>query len=398
MGLFDAIDEFFTGSTADMEMIMSSSSSSSAAAAAAAAGRLNELQDEEDRLGLAQAPSSPSFRKRRQLSSSSEYSSDGGDSGGSKNLSLFLIVGMIVIYLTYEFGVGNGLKVSGGSIDHTDKPLPTITGTSSFATTPTFTKEILRDTRQAAKELINVLHNYYGGETQAKAMLVESWQAHWYLEKEAFLSENIDLVGQNINFNGNDDDSVNHGDNGRKLGKQKGGVKKANNILNNPDFMTPEQLTQHHQNKKERTTKLITTMARALLDPTQTKFTIGTIGSSVAAGHDNCHYDSYESQLERTLFPIFAAAKMDVQVQNAGEGGGCGDSHKNQVFCVTQNLSPDVDIIHYSWVSYTFSIFSFIHFKPYSCLNSLHVTLDILREGRGGRTARATRAVGTKNA
>lgn len=32
-----------------------------------------------------------------------------------------------------------------------------------------------------------------------------------------------------------------------------------------------------------------------------------------------------------------------------GEGGGCGDNHQNQVFCVKQNISPDVDIIHYSW-------------------------------------------------
>ena len=59
-------------------------------------------------------------------------------------------------------------------------------------------------------------------------------------------------------------------------------------------------------------------------------------------GHDNCDYDSYENQLERTLTPIMAAANMMTQVQNAGEGGGCGDSHQNQVFCITHNVSPDV--------------------------------------------------------
>ena len=31
------------------------------------------------------------------------------------------------------------------------------------------------------------------------------------------------------------------------------------------------------------------------------------------------------------------------------KGGGCGDSHQNQVFCITHNVSPNVDIIHYSW-------------------------------------------------
>jgi hypothetical protein len=36
-------------------------------------------------------------------------------------------------------------------------------------------------------------------------------------------------------------------------------------------------------------------------------------------------------------------------VDNGAEGGGCGDSHENQVFCVTQNVSPDSDVIHYSW-------------------------------------------------
>ena len=56
----------------------------------------------------------------------------------------------------------------------------------------------------------------------------------------------------------------------------------------------------------------------------------------VAAGHDNCHYDSYESQLERTLTPAFLAAGMVAEVQNAWEGGGCGDTHQNQVYCITQ--------------------------------------------------------------
>ena len=66
-------------------------------------------------------------------------------------------------------------------------------------------------------------------------------------------------------------------------------------------------------------------------------------------GHDNCNYDSYENQLERTFGPIWEAAGMKLTTQNAGEGGGCGDDYKNQAFCIKQNVSPNIDILHYSW-------------------------------------------------
>ena len=119
-------------------------------------------------------------------------------------------------------------------------------------------------------------------------------------------------------------------------------------ILVDPETMTPEEMHNYHFNRRQRTTKLVATMARALLDPYRSQFVIGTIGLSVAAGHDNCHYDSYESQLERTLTPVFLAAGMVAKVQNAGEGGGCGDTHQNQVYCITHNVSPQVDIVHYT--------------------------------------------------
>jgi len=95
--------------------------------------------------------------------------------------------------------------------------------------------------------------------------------------------------------------------------------------------------------------KLIDTMVRALVNPDQKVFKIGVIGSSVAAGHDNCRYDNYQSQLERLFQQVWKAADMTLEIQNAGEGGGCGDSQKNQVYCIQQNVSPDVDIVHYSW-------------------------------------------------
>lgn len=217
-------------------------------------------------------------------------------------------------------------------------------------------------------------------------MLANSWQAQWQLDDEfALLDENeVDAAdeeaadderhrrtkrnkdGQNKDDDddGDDDDDDDAKKAERKKKRQekkdkgvkKTGVKdkkktgvKTGEMLNDPKNMSPEELNQYHHHRRQRTSKLVTTMARAVLNPHQTKFIIGTIGSSVAAGHDNCHYDSYESQLERTLAPVFAAANLMTQVQNAGEGGGCGDNHQNQVYCITHNVSPDVDIIHYSW-------------------------------------------------
>jgi hypothetical protein len=94
---------------------------------------------------------------------------------------------------------------------------------------------------------------------------------------------------------------------------------------------------------------MVATFGRALVSDSQDRFIVGAIGSSVTAGHDNCNYDSYEKQLSRTLGPVFAAAGTPLEVQNAGEGGGCGDSYRNQVFCVKHNVSPLADIVHYSW-------------------------------------------------
>ncbi|GAB5367333.1 hypothetical protein AAMO2058_001221300 [Amorphochlora amoebiformis] len=87
--------------------------------------------------------------------------------------------------------------------------------------------------------------------------------------------------------------------------------------------------------------------ARAILYGS--KFVIGAMGSSVTAGHDNCNYDSYERQMERTLGPVLKLANVDFVVRNAGEGGACGDSFENQIWCVRHMLGDDIDIAHYSW-------------------------------------------------
>jgi translation elongation factor EF-1beta len=151
-----------------------------------------------------------------------------------------------------------------------------------------FTQKRLLATRAAAQDLIKLLEDYYYGSETMSKMLIKSWVGPWDFEA------NVDEMDEMVQ-------------------------------------------------------KMVDTMIRALVTEDQTEFIIGTIGSSVAAGHDNCNYDSYENQLQRTLGPVWEAAGMNLVCQNAGEGGGCGDNFANQVFCIKQNVSPKIDIAHYTW-------------------------------------------------
>ena len=40
------------------------------------------------------------------------------------------------------------------------------------------------------------------------------------------------------------------------------------------------------------------------------------------------------------------AAKVEFSVRNAGEGGSCGDSYHNQIWCVRNMLGDDIDLAH----------------------------------------------------
>jgi len=153
-----------------------------------------------------------------------------------------------------------------------------------------FTLDRLKATREAAQNLVSMLENYYNGADQSKNMMLESWLVPWNFDPQT-----------------NDTDKI--------LMKD----------------------------------KIVDTMARALVTNDQKEFIIGSIGSSVAAGHDNCNFDSYERQMEQTFGPVWEAAGMELVCQNAGEGGGCGDDFANQVFCIKQNVSPNIDIAHYTW-------------------------------------------------
>ena len=192
-------------------------------------------------------------------------------------LVLFL-VGLVAVYM-YGVHEGKGLTVEdtgrGGavadpfSLFHDASPNPTPEPTPAPLTVGSFTLEKLQATRAETEKLFTMLEEYYTNVNQTTNMLLNAWVDPWDFQ----------------------------------------------NYTDSPS--TPNELRLH---------KLVDTMARALVTDDQTQFLMGAIGSSVAAGHDNCHYDSYESQMERTFGGIWEAAGMEFVFQNAGEGGGCGDS------------------------------------------------------------------------
>jgi hypothetical protein len=75
---------------------------------------------------------------------------------------------------------------------------------------------------------------------------------------------------------------------------------------------------------------------------------LGFIGSSVMCGHDNCYYDSFPAQLSRLIGPIFnEATGKGVDIRNACQGGGCGDTYHNQIFCFRHMVGDDIDFLFY---------------------------------------------------
>jgi hypothetical protein len=102
-----------------------------------------------------------------------------------------------------------------------------------------------------------------------------------------------------------------------------------------------------HPSRQQGVEFLAAKFARAIV--WQEPLVIGTIGSSVLAGHDNCRYDCYQQQLQRLLGPVMASAGSRLEVRNTGQGGDCGDSFDNQVWCLPMLAGADIDIAHYSW-------------------------------------------------
>jgi hypothetical protein len=196
------------------------------------------------------------------------------------------IVILFLMIVMYKLGMNEGKAVKGED-DGPNKHAKDTKKNKKYGTS--FSLERVQTTRQAVQDLIAMLQEYYGGKEQSERMIFDSWLIPWDFER---------------------------------------------NVTKNNDFT--DSLVE----------KLVDTMARALVTDDQKEFIIGVIGSSVAAGHDNCNYDSYERQMERTFGPVWEAAGMKLTCQNAGEGGGCGDDFANQVFCIQQNVSPNIDIAH----------------------------------------------------
>ena len=88
-------------------------------------------------------------------------------------------------------------------------------------------------------------------------------------------------------------------------------------------------------------------LARAIL--WEDAFIVGAMGSSVTAGHDNCHLDSYESQLGRIFGLQLSSTGATLEVRNGGMTGTCGDNHANQGWCQGHIVGFDADTVHYCW-------------------------------------------------
>ena len=199
-------------------------------------------------------------------------------------MSLLLLAGVFHLgrlEAKKEGGGGGG----GDDDDGSDRASDAGSSTTASGAVGTFTREHLDATRAEASRVLSLLEGYYSaGADSARAMLMNPWLDPWEFD----------------------------------------------------DVRWPE--------KRDRNAKLVDTMARALVTDGQGTFLVGAIGSSVVAGHDNCRYDGYQAQMERLWQPVWEAAGMNFAIQNAGEGGGCGDSYQNQGMCITQNVSPNVDI------------------------------------------------------
>jgi hypothetical protein len=282
------------------------------------------LHDEHDAEDIELVGSSNGGRRRQRRSAPPPTSSSSGGGGGSSSSSttmwliILFLIGLVGVYkLGMEEGkaevqhethsnvgkAGENNHQSQSAVDETSTAA-TIATTTTTTTTTTSTKSPMKFTmsqltamRTECHKLIDLLDNYYFGKHQAIQMLMAPYIDPW----------NFDHL------------------------EEKGDTEKQ---------PSPTNL---------RANKLVDTMLRALVTDSQTSFLMGGIGSSVMAGHDNCHYDSYESQMERTFGPVWKAANMEFTFQNAGEGGGCGDSYENQIYCVRQNVSPNIDILHYEW-------------------------------------------------
>jgi hypothetical protein len=230
------------------------------------------LDEEEERLMNVEMStthrSSNGHRRKSARELFDGVSSDGGGGGSSTRIwtSVLFLLALVGVY---QLGQKHGEhKIQESANDNGDAPEENIPWhkkiMNAVASKPTkssgsFTLEQLTATRVEGQKILSLLEEYYFGKEQTYKMLMTSWA-------DTF------------------------------------------------DFETTTDTE-----KVASANKLVDTMARALVTDTQKTFLMGGIGSSVMAGHDNCHYDSYQSQMERFWQPVWEAAGMKFVFQNAGE-------------------------------------------------------------------------------
>jgi len=119
MSLFDTIIQFFTGSTTEEKTDYGFVADEQREKAQWLTG----LKQNEETYGLTQHPSSYiSIRKSRTSSSFNSSNVGGKKSARSVKLLLSMFIGIVAIYLTYEYEDGKGAKVTGGGgVDQPDK-------------------------------------------------------------------------------------------------------------------------------------------------------------------------------------------------------------------------------------------------------------------------------------
>lgn len=75
------------------------------------------------------------------------------------------------------------------------------------------------------------------------------------------------------------------------------------------------------------------------------KLVVGTMGTSVLSGQDNCYTYTYSPLLERSLSHILAAWPMKVEVRGMGQNGDNGPNMDNQMLC-GPFLVGQIDSLH----------------------------------------------------
>ncbi len=256
--------------------------------------RSRMLAEEEEEESSSSSSSSESGRGRSAGEPSDAASSSSSVGVGSSSAAARRLWTGVPLLLSLAAGAYHLIRRGGGHEVRVSDDARGGEGTTTTASRggfdggAAFTREHLVAAREEGRKVLSLLEEYYFGEDQAFRMLMTSWAVVW-------------------------------------------------------DFGATAP------GKRDRTAKLVDTMARALVTDGQRTFLMGGIGSSAMAGHENCNYDGYQKQMERLWQPVWEAAGMDFVFQNAGGGEECGDTRRDQQFCLKQNISPDVDVIHYSF-------------------------------------------------